>query len=201
MKRILLLSLASFCLGTTYVQNLPTGTVVFGTEGKVLTRKFQPRDCVLAWKERSMLPKTFIYNSKKKTCTPLTSVLGTKKAADGEEAYFIESSEDICQRNVTKAVEDITDCTAHMSVGLYHKTVISKSEQMKKWDALMASLHIMDVQKSTSTTTAKKTTTTTTTEAPWSQEVVVLRDPEADYMTLPQKKRPQKKDRKIQTPQ
>uniref|UniRef100_A0A1I7YAC6 MSP domain-containing protein n=1 Tax=Steinernema glaseri TaxID=37863 RepID=A0A1I7YAC6_9BILA len=88
--------------------NLPKSTVVFGTEGKVLKNKAQPRDCVARWEEEDLLPKTFIYNSKKKTCTPLTSVLGTKKAADGEEAYFIELSQDVCQRNVTKAVEDIT---------------------------------------------------------------------------------------------
>uniref|UniRef100_A0A1I7YBD2 Uncharacterized protein n=1 Tax=Steinernema glaseri TaxID=37863 RepID=A0A1I7YBD2_9BILA len=124
MKRLLLLSLVSSCFGTTYVQNLPTGTVVFGTVGEVLISKFHPRDCVLAWKEGSVLPKTFVYNSLKKTCTFLTLVLGTKKASTGEEAYFIESSEDVCKRNFTEAVEDIT-------------------------------------------------------EAPWSQEVVIIREPEA----------------------
>uniref|UniRef100_A0A1I7Z689 Basic tail protein n=1 Tax=Steinernema glaseri TaxID=37863 RepID=A0A1I7Z689_9BILA len=142
MERLLLLSLASSCLGTTYVQNLPMGTVVFGTEGEFVPYD-NPYDCVLAWKERGMLPKTLVYNYKKKTCTPLRSVHGTKKAMDGEEAYFIESSQDICQRNVTKAVEDITEKT---------------------------------------TTTKPATTTTidtTTTEAPWSQEVVLIREPEA----------------------
>uniref|UniRef100_A0A1I8A3N5 DUF5675 domain-containing protein n=1 Tax=Steinernema glaseri TaxID=37863 RepID=A0A1I8A3N5_9BILA len=108
MKRILLVSLASSCFGQIYVQNLPIGTVVFGTEGEVLNNKAHPRDCVARWEEGTSMPKTFVYNSLKKTCTPLTSVLGTKKAVDGEEAYFIESSQDICQRNVTKAVEDIT---------------------------------------------------------------------------------------------
>uniref|UniRef100_A0A1I7XXQ4 Uncharacterized protein n=1 Tax=Steinernema glaseri TaxID=37863 RepID=A0A1I7XXQ4_9BILA len=146
MKKLLIFSLISSCLGQIYVQNLPTGTVVFGTEGQFLTIESQPRDCVLAWKERSMLPKTFVYNSKKKTCTPLTSVLGTKKAVDGEEAYLIETSEDICQRNVTKAVEDITEKTT---------TAID-----------------------TTTTSTTTTTTTTTTEAPWSQEVVLIREPE-----------------------
>uniref|UniRef100_A0A1I7YND5 DUF3421 domain-containing protein n=1 Tax=Steinernema glaseri TaxID=37863 RepID=A0A1I7YND5_9BILA len=91
-----------------YHENLPRGAVVFGTEGEFIIG-YDLYGCVLAWKERSMLPKIFIYNSRKKTCTPFMSILGSKKASNGEEAYLIDSTQNICQGNVTKAVEDLKD--------------------------------------------------------------------------------------------
>uniref|UniRef100_A0A1I8A715 Uncharacterized protein n=1 Tax=Steinernema glaseri TaxID=37863 RepID=A0A1I8A715_9BILA len=107
MKLLLLLSTCSICLSEIYVQNLPEGTVVYGTLGEVTVDQNEPSDCVLHWDSTNSMPKVFIYNSREKTCTPLTSVLGTKSGNGDEEAYIIELDEQICQKNVTKAVEDI----------------------------------------------------------------------------------------------
>uniref|UniRef100_A0A1I7ZZF4 C-type lectin domain-containing protein n=1 Tax=Steinernema glaseri TaxID=37863 RepID=A0A1I7ZZF4_9BILA len=119
MRKLLLLSLFSSGLCVFYVQQLPKDLVLHGQLGQVtsawvigshaiLNNKVHPRDCVDRWEDGASMPNTFVYNSMKKACTPLMSVFGTKKALNGEEAYFIESSQDICKRNVTKAVEDIT---------------------------------------------------------------------------------------------
>uniref|UniRef100_A0A1I8A7M3 Uncharacterized protein n=1 Tax=Steinernema glaseri TaxID=37863 RepID=A0A1I8A7M3_9BILA len=107
MRLLLLLSVCSICLCKIYVQNLPRGTVAYGLMGEVTMDQNEPSDCLLHWQATNNIPKAFIYNSREKTCTALTSVLGTKSGKDDEESYIIELSKEICHKNVSKAVEDI----------------------------------------------------------------------------------------------
>uniref|UniRef100_A0A1I7XYJ8 Secreted protein n=1 Tax=Steinernema glaseri TaxID=37863 RepID=A0A1I7XYJ8_9BILA len=100
MKWLLLLSLASFCLGKLYVRRMADGKIGYGSDGEIVTNK-TPRDCVALWQDENTLPIMFVYNSVKKTCTPLKSVSGTKEAMYGEEGYMIDQSERLCQKNIT----------------------------------------------------------------------------------------------------
>uniref|UniRef100_A0A1I7ZZG0 C-type lectin domain-containing protein n=1 Tax=Steinernema glaseri TaxID=37863 RepID=A0A1I7ZZG0_9BILA len=108
MRWLLLLSLSAPLLCDIYLLSLPEGTIVYGKAGDVTTASDDPRDCVSQWDASNSLPKTFVYNSRSKTCTALTSVFGTREGSNDEEAFLIqESTQNLCPTNATEAVEKL----------------------------------------------------------------------------------------------
>uniref|UniRef100_A0A1I7YAT6 C-type lectin domain-containing protein n=1 Tax=Steinernema glaseri TaxID=37863 RepID=A0A1I7YAT6_9BILA len=108
MQSFVFVLLFSPSLCDIYLLSLPKGTVVYGKVGDVVTGKEDPRDCVSHWDESNSLPKTFVYNSRSKTCTAMTSAFGTKEGSSEEEAFLIqESTQNLCPTNATEALQKV----------------------------------------------------------------------------------------------